>query len=77
MKLRILLDDEMLNLDRDITVQQGDRVLFQGRIDRSEAVIARTLAERGDPKMIFVAELAIEVAAAVAVGIEVKPTAAP
>ncbi len=60
------------------TVQQGDRVLFQGRIDRSEAVIARTLAERGDPKMIFVAEVAFAVAVAVAaVGIEVKPTAAP
>jgi hypothetical protein len=77
MKLRILLDDEMLNLDRDITVRQGDRVLFQGRIDRSEAVIARTLAERGDPKMIFVAEVAVDVAVAVAaVGIEVKPTTA-
>jgi hypothetical protein len=38
----------------------------------------RTLAERGDPKMIFVAEVAFEVAVAVAaVGIDVKPTAAP
>ncbi len=36
----------------------------------------RTLAERGDPKMIFVAEVAVEVAAAAAVGIDVKPTAA-
>ncbi len=36
----------------------------------------RTLAERGDPKMIFVAEVAVEVAAAAAaVGIDVKPTA--
>jgi hypothetical protein len=41
----------------------------------------RTLAERGDPKMIFVAEVAVDVAVAAEIkpttAIEVKPTAAP
>jgi hypothetical protein len=62
MELRVLLDDRMLDLDREITIQQSGRTLFAGRLDRSQATIERTLAERSDPRMVFVAEVMVTVA---------------
>ena len=65
MKLRVLLDDQMLDLDREVTVKQmgekGERELFRGMVARSQATVERTLSERGDPRMVFVAEVVVEV----------------
>ncbi|MCP4834871.1 MAG: hypothetical protein GY895_08910 [Phycisphaera sp.] len=57
--LRIRLDDSMVDLDRPITVTREDEVIFDGMVPRSREVIERTLAERGDPKGIFTAEIVI------------------
>ena len=67
MTIRILLDDQMLDLDREVVVKQagagagGDRELFKGKLPRSQATIEKTLAERGDPRMVFVAEVGVGV----------------
>ena len=57
--LRILLDDAMLDLDKDVRVTQGGKELFVGRVPRSKAVIERTLQERFDPKAAFTAEVKV------------------
>lgn len=67
MTLRVLLDDQMLDLDREVLVKQagerGERELFRGNVTRSQATIKRTLDERGDPRMVFVAEVSVDVTA--------------
>lgn len=62
--LRILLDDAMLDLDKDVRVTQGGKELFAGRVLRSRAVIERTLQERFDPKAAFTAEVKVTTAPA-------------
>ncbi len=58
-ELIIRLDDSMLNLDREVIVEHGERELFRGVLPRTVAVMARTLAERGDPKGIFCSEVVV------------------
>jgi poly(3-hydroxybutyrate) depolymerase len=59
--VRIRLDDSMLDLDRPVRVVHGERVLFEGVVPRERRVIERTLAERGDPRGVFVAEVEVRV----------------
>lgn len=58
-KLRILLDDGMCDLDREVRVVQGGQVLFSGVVPRSRAVVERVLADRYDPRGAFCAEVAV------------------
>jgi len=63
--LRLRLDDDMVNLDEPIVVQLGDgTVLFEGVVPRTRAVIEKTLAERGDPRGAFTAEIAVVIPSA-------------
>ncbi len=59
-RLTLRLDDSMIDLDAPIIVEHGDRVLFEGSIDRTISTIARTMGERGDPVGIFHAEITVE-----------------
>lgn len=59
--LRIRLDDAMLDLDKPVRVVHGARVLLEEIVPRSSDVVARTLAERGDPRGIFTAEIVVRV----------------
>ena len=58
-ELIIRLDDLMLDLDREVIVKHGERELFHGLVPRTVGVMARTLAERGDPKGIFCSEVVV------------------
>ncbi len=59
--LRIRMDDQMVDLDRNITVLgPEDEVLFQGPVARTISTLAKTLAERGDPSMIFSGEIVVD-----------------
>jgi len=73
--LRILLDDTMLDLDKDVRVTQQGKELFVGRVPRSKAVIERTLQDRYDPKAAFTAEVKVITAAAPAPAPAPAPTA--
>jgi hypothetical protein len=57
----ILLNDEMLDLDRDVTITYRGKNIHHGRIDRQRTVIERTLKERGDPTSLFCAELVLNI----------------
>ena len=55
----VRLNDAMLNLDEPVTVRAGEKELFAGRVPRTIATLARTLAERGDPELMFSAEILV------------------
>jgi hypothetical protein len=59
-RLTVRLNDAMLDLDRPITVTSGGKTLFSGKVKRTASVLAKTLAERGDPKGIFHAEVTVD-----------------
>jgi hypothetical protein len=58
-QLRVLLDDGMLDLDQPVRVMFEGRTLFEGKVPRTAATIARTLGDRGDPKAVFTAEVTV------------------
>jgi hypothetical protein len=58
-RLMIRLNDAMLNLDAPVTVQQGPRRLFRGVAPRTVQTLAQTLQERGDPRLVFSAEITV------------------
>jgi predicted peptidase len=62
-KLLIRLDDRMADLDKPITVTHAGKELFAGNATRTIATMLRTLTGRGDPKLIFDAEVAVELPA--------------
>ena len=56
-QLRVLLDDSMLDLNKPVKVMFNGRTLFEGLVPRTATTIARTLGDRGDPRMAFSAEI--------------------
>ncbi|MFI5380674.1 MAG: alpha/beta hydrolase [Tepidisphaerales bacterium] len=58
-RLLIRFDDRMMDLDKPIKVTAGERELFSGPAKRSIGMLARTLAEYGDPAAVSSAEVEI------------------
>tara|TARA_Y100000766_G_scaffold110180_1_gene94299 strand:+ start:8502 stop:9725 length:1224 start_codon:yes stop_codon:yes gene_type:complete len=59
-KIEIMLNDDMINFDEPVTVHQKNKLIFEGKVNRSISEIHKTLKERGDPGLIFSARLNIE-----------------
>ena len=59
-RLRVRLSDEMLDLSQAVTVTANGAEVFAGTAPRTIATLAATLAERGDPRLVFSAEIPIE-----------------
>ncbi|MCR4922342.1 MAG: alpha/beta hydrolase [Bacteroidaceae bacterium] len=57
--ITLWLNDDLLNLDKKVTVKSGKRTLFRGRIPRTEANMQASLAERGDPRYCFPAKITV------------------
>lgn len=55
--LVIHLNDRMMDLDQDVTLNYMGRKLFKGKLSRKAAVIRQSIQERKDPGLIFSAEL--------------------
>lgn len=53
----VLLNDAMLDLDQPIVIRSGTHTLFSGHVTRTIRMLAETLAERGDRKLIFSAKV--------------------
>ncbi len=60
MCLTILLNDSMADLDQPVEVISGGKTVFKGKVERSIGVISRTLAQRGDPGLVFSAALTVD-----------------
>lgn len=57
----ICLNDDMVNLDKPVTVEYGGKTLFQGDVKRSAATIGRTIRERRDMRLVFSAEVGVRI----------------
>lgn len=57
--LLVRLNDRLLDLDQPVKITVRGEVRFEGRVARSAATLAKTLAERDDPGLMFPAEVLI------------------
>jgi hypothetical protein len=58
--LKLRFSDQMLDLDQPLTVKSGNTTLFEGSVPRTIQVLKQTLVERGDPELVFSAELTVK-----------------
>jgi hypothetical protein len=56
----VLLNDAMLDLEAPVIVTAGGKEKFNGTVNRTIGNLARTMTERGDPKLVFSAEVKVE-----------------
>lgn len=56
-KLTILLNDEMLDLDKPVKIIYKDRIIYNKKISRNIGSIARSIDERADKRAIFCSEI--------------------
>jgi hypothetical protein len=61
-ELSIRLTDELVDLDQEVVIRADDKALFRGKISRTIAAMATSLAERGDPASMFVGEASVTLA---------------
>jgi hypothetical protein len=54
------LDDRLMDLDQPVTIKRDGKVLFSGTVPRSIGTTLKTLNGYGDPKMVFSAEVAVD-----------------
>jgi hypothetical protein len=60
-KLLIRLDDRMMDLDKHVEVKRAGKTLFTGIAPRTIGTMLKTLATRGDPGLVFDAELEVTI----------------
>ena len=58
-RVRILLNDSLIDFEKPVKVMSGDKVLYEGRIERSIASIAKSLQERLDGKFVYSSEIVV------------------
>ncbi len=58
-RLTIWLSDAMADLDKPVRVVRGDKVLFEGPVKRTPAVLRQSLRERQDPSYLFPAKIEV------------------
>ena len=60
-KVLVRFDDRTADLDKPVTIKHGDKELFAGPAPRTIATLAKTLSGRGDPGLVFDAEVVVTV----------------
>lgn len=58
--LSVRLSDELLDLDQSLSVSLNGVEVHSGSVERTIAVLAQTLEEREDPRLMFSAEIALD-----------------
>lgn len=58
-RLTIRLDDRMVDLDRPVRVMFDGKMLHEGVVDRTLKTMATSLNGRGDPQLLFAAEVGV------------------
>jgi poly(3-hydroxybutyrate) depolymerase len=58
-RVRILLNDSLIDFDKPVKVTSEGKVLYEGRVERSIAVISKSLQERLDGKFVYCAEIVV------------------
>jgi hypothetical protein len=68
-QVTVRLNDEMVDLNVPISISSGGATVYQDKAPRTIRTLAKTLAERGDPKAVFSAEVTV----AIPKSTEIKP----
>lgn len=55
----IYLNDQMVDLDQEVTVKYNGRNLFKGIVERTRKTLEQSMAERNDPSYVFPAEIVV------------------
>lgn len=58
-RVRVLLDDEMVDLDQPVMITSAGRPVISTVVPRTIHTLARTLAERGDPRSMYAGEVEV------------------
>ncbi len=58
-KLRVYLNDTLADLGKPVKVTLNGSTVFEGKAERNTATLARSLHERGDPKLMFPSEIPV------------------
>ena len=58
-KVRIRLNDAMVDFEKPIVVKRGEKELFNSKVKRDVSTIYNTVVERGDPTSIYNAEIEV------------------
>ena len=58
--LKVRLSDSMLDLNQPVSVSANGAVQYTGLVSRTIATLAATIEERGDPRMVFSGEVAVD-----------------
>jgi hypothetical protein len=53
----VRLDDLMLDLDKPVIISFGGKILHNGMAPRTIGTMIKTLANRGDPQLVFDSEV--------------------
>lgn len=59
--ISIYLNDQMVDLDKEVTVVYNGKNIFNGKVKRSVDVMKQSMAERNDPSYVFPAEITVKV----------------
>ena len=59
--LTLMLNDEMVDLDRPVVVKYQGKKVFNKRVPRTETNLRKTLADRGDLSFIFPAVITVKI----------------
>ncbi len=60
-KLRVYLNDRMVDMDKPVKVTYKGKVLFEKKLARTAKCMARTLCERGDSELVFSGYVEVEI----------------
>ena len=60
-QVTVRLNDDMLDLDSPISITSGGSTVYQAKLPRTIGTLAKTLAERGDPKAVYSAEVLVAI----------------
>jgi len=60
LNLRVYLNDHLADLDKPVKIVANGKTVFEGKVVRSVATLARSLNERGDPNYMFPAEVEVK-----------------
>ena len=60
-KLRVYLNDKMVDMDKPVKVTYQGRILFEGKVERTMECLAKTLQERGDRELMFSGYVDVEI----------------
>ena len=58
-QVSVRLNDDMLDLDVPVLVSSGSSTIYESKVPRTIGTVAKTIAERGDPKAIYSAEIKV------------------